>query len=237
MATRAVLFDLDETLFDHRHSARAALAQVQAVHLGLQRRSLQELEEEYQRVLDETHPHVLAGLMTMERSRNERFRRLCDFCGARVSVTEVEELALLYRETYSGARRPVPGAIPLLEALHGRVRLGVVSNNLTEEQREKLHATGMDHLIDFLVTSEDAGAQKPDPAIFREALRRAGCTSDEAVMVGDSWVPDIVGARSAGIRAVWLNRRGAPCPDPALASEIESFEPLDRVVGVLLGEG
>ena len=53
-----------------------------------------------------------------------------------------------------------------------------------------------------------------------------------AVMVGDSWPNDIVGA---GLRAVWLNRYGAACPDPALAVEVTSLEPMVRVVEILKG--
>jgi putative hydrolase of the HAD superfamily len=234
VATRAVLFDLDETLFDHRYSVRTALARVQAGHPGLRQRALGELEEEYQRLLDALHPHVLAGAMTMEQARTERFRRLCEFCHAQISPDEAEGLAALYRAAYNGTRRPVAGAVPLLQALHGQVRVGVVSNNLTEEQREKLLVTGMSDLIDFLVTSEDAGAQKPDPAIFGEALSRAGCRATEAVMVGDSWESDVVGAVSVGMRAVWLNRRGVPCPDSTMAVEIGALEPVDRVYRLLL---
>lgn len=49
-------------------------------------------------------------------------------------------------------------------------------------------------------------------------------------MIGDAWQNDIVGARGAGIRAIWLNRYGIPCLDPLLAQEISAFEPLEIVL-------
>jgi FMN phosphatase YigB (HAD superfamily) len=52
-------------------------------------------------------------------------------------------------------------------------------------------------------------------------------------MIGDAWQNDIIGARAAGIRAIWLNRYGVPCPDPSLASEISAFEPLEAVFALL----
>lgn len=235
VVTRAVLFDLDETLFDHAHSARSGLAQLRETHPPLAGRSLAELEVELRRLLDEMHPHVLQGLLTLDQARIERLQGLFRFCGASITAEEAEQAAARYREAYGRSRRAVPGAIPLLEALRHQVCVGVVSNNLTREQEEKLEATGIAHLIDFLVTSEDAGAQKPDPAIFQEGLRRAGCAAGEAVMVGDSWEWDVLGARNAGIRAVWLNRGRLPCPDPSLAHELHALEPVQQVAEVILG--
>jgi hypothetical protein len=54
-------------------------------------------------------------------------------------------------------------------------------------------------------------------------------------MVGDSWAHDVVGANTAGLRAVWFNRRGEPCPDPRLAIEISTLEPAAEVAATILG--
>jgi len=115
------------------------------------------------------------------------------------------------------------------------VRLGIVSNNILAEQESKLDEFGIRALVNALVVSADVGVSKPDPAIFGIALVRLGVTAGEAVMVGDSWASDIVGAAAAGLRAVWLNRTGEPCPDPSLATEIASLEPASSVMGVILG--
>jgi putative hydrolase of the HAD superfamily len=111
-----------------------------------------------------------------------------------------------------------------------------VSNNLQAEQEEKLRHLGMAHLIDALVVSETVGVAKPDPAIFATALRQLGCAADDAVMLGDSWAADVLGARAAGLRAVWLNRHGHLSPDPRFAHELVSLEPTTDVLVLLLGE-
>ena len=51
-------------------------------------------------------------------------------------------------------------------------------------------------------------------------------------MLGDAWQADIVGARAAGLRTVWLNRKGASSPDPSVP-ELASLEPLDRARAIL----
>ncbi len=65
---------------------------------------------------------------------------------------------------------------------------------------------GHEPFIDFVVTSEEAGADKPHPSIFLMALERAKVGSSQAIYVGDQYEVDIVGARGVGLRAVLLDR-------------------------------
>jgi len=68
----------------------------------------------------------------------------------------------------------------------------------------------------FVVFSQDWGVEKPDPRIFRIALREAGCSGEELLHVGDSYGDDVQGAANAGIRSVWLNRGGKESPAKAV---------------------
>jgi len=85
-----------------------------------------------------------------------------------------------------------------------------------------------------VVISEDVGVVKPAPAIFEIALRQLGCASAQAVMVGNSWETDILGARQAGLSAVWLNRFDSHCPDETLAKIIHALEPTESIINILL---
>lgn len=235
MPAHAVLFDLDDTLFDHRATLRTALAAVRGEVPAFQALDLDDLERRHGVLLEELHhAGVMQGVMSVDQSREERFRRLLEGVGAPAPPGLVASVAARYRNLYAASRRPVPGALALLEVLGRRVRLGVVSNNILAEQEAKLAEFGMRPLVDVLVVSAEEGVAKPDPAIFRIALSRLGITPGEAVMVGDSWPSDIVGATRAGLRAVWLNRTGEPCPDPSLAAEIQSLEPAASVAQVIL---
>jgi len=128
------------------------------------------------------------------------------------------------------------GAQALLEAVRAKVPVAVVSNNLLQEQTEKLHYCGLAAHVDALIVSEEAGVSKPDPAIFTIALKALGVRADEAVMLGDSWSADIVGARAAGIRAVWFNPLRVPSPAPELeVPELYSLEPTAETLALLLG--
>ena len=232
---RAVLFDLDETLFDQQHASASGLAAVAERHVVLQALSLPDLELEYFRLLNTGHADVLAGRVSQTDARALRFRRLVERCGGAITFDQATALASLYSGSYREARRPMAGAIDLLRHLQGRVSIGVLSNNFTAQQQEVLHCCGMTDLIDFLVTSEDVGHPKPHRAIFDAALTRVGCTPEQAVMVGDSWESDVLGASQVGIRPIWFNRRRAPQPTLD-AGVLYSFEPLEDTVTMLLGD-
>jgi putative hydrolase of the HAD superfamily len=85
--------------------------------------------------------------------------------------------------------------------------LGMVSN--WDSRLLKLSkGLGIDAYFDFKVISAVFGAAKPDPRIFKEALKQANVRADEAVHIGDSLEDDIRGAHLAGIQSIWLDRSG-----------------------------
>ncbi len=224
---KAVLFDLDDTLVDHHHASHAAITGVRERFVVLQSVAAEALVAEHQRLLELLHHEVAIGARTAADARVERYRRLFEFAGAdpRHATAATE----LHRRLYQSNRRAVDGALELVAHLRLRLRVAVVTNNTVAEQTEKLASFGFAPHVDALVTSEEVGAAKPDPRIFRAALERLSCEPYEAVMIGDAWHADVIGATSAGIRALWLNRHGVPHPDPAIAMQIRSLAPAAHV--------
>ena len=100
-------------------------------------------------------------------------------------------------------------------------------------QRAKLELLGIDRLVDFVLVSEEFGVAKPDPEIFREALRLAGVRPEEAIFVGDSVEFDMAGAQAAGIPTVWVNRHQRPWtePGPPPTRQIRSLADLPQLLG------
>ena len=229
MAITAALFDLDDTLFDHWACTRAALADLRERFAVLGRLPAALVEAEHRRLLEALHLRVLAGQMTVDDARVERFRRCSCSPAGLPDADAATAAAAAYRSAYLAHWRPVEGAIELLAALHGRMSTGLVTNNVAAEQRQKIAACGFGPFLDTVVISEEAGVTKPDPRIFRLALERLGRPADETVMIGDAWDTDIAGARAAGIRPIWFNRFGAPSPDRSV-TEIHSLVPPSEVL-------
>jgi putative hydrolase of the HAD superfamily len=233
VATAVVLFDLDDTLFDHWACTRAALASLRETYQALRRVPADVLEREHARLLEDLHLRVLAGRMTVDEARVERFGRLLACAGESAGPEAAAGAAAAYRAAYLGHWRPVAGALDLLHAVHARAATGVVTNNVASEQRQKIAACGFGPLLDTVVISEEAGVTKPDPRIFEIALERLGRSAAETVMLGDAWNTDIEGARAAGIRPIWFNRFGAAPPEPSV-TEIRALEPAAAVVSLIV---
>ncbi len=133
----------------------------------------------------------------------------------------------------------MPGAHEALRRLRAHYRLIVATNAAdsgVQDVRAALARVGLDALVDDVVSSHDVGARKPDPAFFRAALRAASAVQPpaprRAVMVGDSWINDVAGARAAGLRAIWLNPSGVgrPCGAPRPDAEIRGLHELPRAL-------
>jgi putative hydrolase of the HAD superfamily len=230
---RAVLFDLDDTLFDHHRSARAALSTVHARFAGSV--AFDDFERHHIHYLEEMHIEVLAGRVPLDDARRERFRRVFAALGLAIDEDTTDAVASAYRDGYMIARRATDGAAELLAELRPHARVAIVTNNLLEEQQNKLEYCGLAPLVDALVASEDVGVSKPDPAIFQIALQRLGTPREYALMVGDSWQADIAGATAAGIRAVWFNPQRLPRPQPFYeVDEIHSLTPAREIAARLL---
>jgi putative hydrolase of the HAD superfamily len=233
VTTRVVLFDLDDTLFDHQGCTRAALGALQARHDAFRAWTFGAFDAAHRALLEALHTEVLAGRLSVDEARLQRFRRLFEQAGQPAPDALVRATAAEYREVYVANWLPVRGALALLQALHGRVATGIVTNNVAAEQYQKIEACGFGPYLNAIVISEEAGVAKPDPRIFHLALARLGHAPLASVMVGDAWHTDIVGAQAAGIRPVWFNRFGAVSPDSSVP-EIDSLEPADTIVERIL---
>jgi putative hydrolase of the HAD superfamily len=126
-----------------------------------------------------------------------------------------EEVAIKVRDSMRELRRePRPAATPVLfddvfptvKALKERgILLGVISN-ASRELSVSCQQAGLTPYLDVLLTSQEAGARKPEPLIFLYALRKANVPAEETIFIGDQYDADVIGARSAGIRPVLIDR-------------------------------
>ena len=97
------------------------------------------------------------------------------------------------------------GVPEVLLNLRERYSLGVIANQSAGTE-ERLTRYGIRECFEVIVASAEEGLEKPDPEIFRLALRRAGCTPDESCMIGDRLDNDIVPALSLGMKTVWVRQ-------------------------------
>ncbi len=229
-----VLFDLDDTLFDHTGALSSGIRTLRTEEEGLLlTRSAEEIIERYAHLVDTIRPGSSPELRSHAEARPYRFQQLHRWLGGSGDPAIAERWSSCYRASYIAAWRPVPGAPQLVERIRRRGRIGIVTSVEASEQSEKLRVLGLDRYVDVLVTPE-MGFDKPDPAMFAWALRELESTPDRSVMVGDSWKNDVLGARGAGISAVWFRRRGNRPNGFPEVRELDSFEPLTAAESTIL---
>jgi HAD superfamily hydrolase (TIGR01549 family) len=229
---RALLVDLDDTLFDHRRAYVAGLRAMRDRFPAFRGYPLATAIRRYRTLLDEIHPAVLRGELSELEGRRQRFRRLFEEAGLRPSEEELGEAMAVARAAYLAHSGTVRGARGLLNALRPDWTIVVVSNHLQRDQEAKLTELRLSASVDGLITSEAAGAAKPDPRPFVRALELARVSADRAVVLGDSWESDVIGAKAAGIRPVWLNRYARSSPDPRV-TELSALVPIARALAAI----
>ncbi|MBG0560273.1 HAD family hydrolase [Actinoplanes aureus] len=212
MILRGVLFDLDGTLGDHDGSVSAAL-RTWLPSLGVA------YSPETHALWDEIAERHLAAWRRREIDfREQRRRRLRDFLpivGISYAETELDLVFDGFLRAYQSAYRAYDDAFDALAAVSAAgLAVAVLTNGSSEQQRAKLAAMGMAG-IGLVYTPEELGVAKPNPASFRQACARWGIAPGEVLSVGDRHEFDVLAARTAGLRAVHLDRQGSgPYDEP-----------------------
>ena len=162
-----------------------------------------------------------------------RLRRLAEASGA----GDVEALAATLHAATRDYRLAAYDEVPaVLEELRGRGLVVAVCSNWTWDLDDALDRAGLGSAADVVVTSAQAGVRKPHPAIFALTLERCGVGPGEAVFVGDTWYPDVEGARAAGLRPVHVWRDGDPWttdPPPPLPDGVRRVDDLRGVLDLV----
>lgn len=163
-----------------------------------------------------------------------RLARMLADCGVgpEDAAPLVEELWRAGKSFTMAAYPEVPGVLDALR--RAGVVVGVCSN-WDWDLDAALASAGLDRLVDVAVTSARAGARKPHPRIFRQALAALGEPEPAAVLfVGDTWHADVVGPLAVGMRAVHLVRPGDERPAPPPPPGVHRAPDLHAVAALVL---
>jgi putative hydrolase of the HAD superfamily len=219
---QAVCLDIDDTLVDFTSSARRALYDL----IGRD-----DMWPCWQRTTDEHVARVVSGELPYDAMHRARTKAFFADLGALLDddlvATLEERRCTQLRTTW----QLFADAIPCLDWLRAAgLKIAAVTNASGHHQRAKLAGLGIARFFDTLVIAGETGAAKPDPAIFHTACARLGVSPAETIHVGDLLDTDAIGARDAGLHAVWLARAAvAPTPEPGVQT-IETLADLPELI-------
>jgi len=196
---RAVLFDLDDTLWP---IAPVILQAEQTLFAWLadhaprvaERFTIDSLRQARLELLAQ-RPEFQLDLGALRRAGLE-----AAFEQAGEDISKVE-LAMVEFFAARNAVIPYDDVLPGLLRLKGKVLIGSVTNGNAD-----LQTIGLAHHFNASVSAPQFGRAKPDPAIFHAACDDLGVAPVDAVYVGDDLILDVQGAQRAGLRGVWMNR-------------------------------
>ena len=203
---KAILWDLDGTLWDLNRNTIIALTQLYERYesTNFQNTSLERFLDCYPKHNERVWALYREGKIAKEELRNKRFIDLFDEIGASYDLTFVELFATDFLAICPRLPHLIEGAREILDSTKGIYTHVILTNGFIEVQGFKMAASEIEHYFSSVVYSEEAGVRKPHAAIFELALSRANCTAEEALMIGDDWDADILGARNAGIDQVFF---------------------------------
>lgn len=223
----AVLIDLDDTLIEYRDSCIAGLANVCRIMPNLANIDLAALEHDFRLILRDNLPSLLDGGLTPGQERRLRIKTLLSNHGIDVDGQLLEKVDRDFQEGFRKSRNVIEGAEDILKFCRGRgIKVAVVTNGEQGMQRNALKKFSLDSYVDYLVTPASSSEIKPNRGIFERALSLTGALPGRALMIGDTYSRDVIGALDSGITPIWLNRQGESMPEDPRVIEVRSLKEL-----------
>jgi putative hydrolase of the HAD superfamily len=210
MKYRHIFFDLDHTLWDFETNARESLADLYHA-LDLQEKGINDFTGFYERY--SFHNHRLWEKYTRGEIKQDELRwnrmwlalvdhKLADEALARKMAVDFLQILPTKNNLFPYTREILQYLTDKKYALH------LVTNGFEEVQHNKLRNANLHTFFQVVTTSEASNSLKPQKAIFDHALREAGATTNESIMIGDNPEADIQGGMNAGMDTILVNHTG-----------------------------
>ncbi|RCV48485.1 HAD family hydrolase [Marinitenerispora sediminis] len=225
-----IFFDLDDTLLDE-HAASSAGLRTLMERLG--HPDFNAARRLWDVQTDISFGNYIAGRLTLTEQRRERVRALATQAGhSWVSEEHCDELFQRYLESHRSAWRSFHDVVPALTQLASAgIGLGVITNGIEALQREKLSTLEITRHFSTIVCADTAGVGKPDPRVFHIACQQLGVAPNQCWHIGDQLRADALGAISAGLRPVLLDRHHRYAGEPTDIATIHSLEEVHKLLG------
>lgn len=236
---RYFLFDLDRTLWDFDKNAKSALFKLvdsQQLPLLFGVRDKEEFFQRYEVINQGLWKQYERGEILKEELRCNRFQftlqEILDEApqgslpAHNFTADELHNFSLAFGEKYlefmAMETNLIPGAEEVLQAVKAKGgKIAIISNGFKGVQYRKMNTTCIHKYVDTVIVSEEVGAMKPSPVIFRKALeslcgeedykKAPSLARNRAIMVGDDFANDIEGAQIFGIDQFYFNPYNRPC--------------------------
>ncbi|HEU4807609.1 MAG TPA: HAD family hydrolase [Homoserinimonas sp.] len=224
-ALSVVLFDLDDTLFDHQRAVALGVTAKRRAHGGAPAEADDAEEVRRWHHLEEVHySRYLHGELDLQQQRRVRVQEFLRHHGIELDDDSADAWYADYLAHYDRSWILHQDAMPCLDQLESAipgVQFGIITNAELNYQTPKLDRLGLSRRMRHVIASSVLGVPKPDARIFHHACDLFGVEPKNAAYVGDRLQTDARGAVGAGLTGVWLDR-GVVVPDPDEVAEAKA---------------
>ncbi|MGW3285712.1 HAD family hydrolase [Streptomyces sp. NPDC001002] len=231
MVIKAVVWDVDDTLFDYTGADRIGMgAHLAAEGLLDGYGTVEQGLARWREITDQQWVRFSAGETTFEGQRRDRVRV---FLGEELTDAEADTWFRRYMTHYEAAWALFPDVLPVLDALAASHRHAVLSNSSITVQDRKLRTLGVHDRFEVILCAAELGVSKPEAGAFLAACDALGLTPGQVAYVGDHPEIDGRGAADAGLLSVWIDRGGvyAGGDAPEGPHRIASLAELPMILG------
>lgn len=227
MKSENYILDLDNTLYDYKAPHKIAIKRVLSDfedEFGLDRGRV---EESFEAARKRTHEALLNTAAS--HNRLLYFQKMLELNDIN-SLDHAMKYYDIYWDTFLESMKLFEDASLFLENIRAAGCGVCILTDLTAHiQYRKIEKLDLSGFVDFIVTSEEAGIEKPHPKMFNLALTKLNCNKNQAIMIGDNWEKDILGACAVDLKAIWINHDKESRELPHGVIEVENFHEINRL--------
>ncbi len=201
MKYKGLLLDIDNTLYDYSSTHQHALDKVVAYCIDILKVSENSVKDAYS--IARKKVHIELSETASSHNRLLYFQKMLEI----LDINPLEYSYIIYNiywDSFLEYMKPFEGVYEFLEMYKNKICL--VTDLTAHIQYRKIKKLKLENYCTYVVTSEEAGKEKPHPYMFMLALQKLNLKANEVCMIGDSFKKDIFGASSLGINSIWLNR-------------------------------
>lgn len=202
MKFKGLLLDIDNTLYNYSDTHKKALEQLILITRNETLINRTVINAAYFQAKKQIHTE-LSGTASSH-NRLLYIQRMLEILGVN-SMNLSVKLYHAYWNTFLDEIKLYDGVIHFLQAQQDK-KICFLTDLTAHIQHRKIEKLGLYRYANYIVTSEEAGKEKPHPYMFMLALKKMDLKPNEVCMIGDSFKKDILGASHLGIASYWLDK-------------------------------
>ncbi len=206
-----LFFDLDHTLWDFDANAYDCLSEIhESFGLGANDIALEDLYQTFTRINKELWTKLELNEIEHDAIRKFRFKNSLEALGLVAGTKMSEAMNRAFLDLLPTKKKLIDGCMEVLETLKPKYQLHILSNGFHKIQKKKLANSGIQSYFTKVITNDIADSRKPDAGIFEFALKKTHARSEDSLMIGDSHLADIMGAKNMGWDTVHFDQKDNP---------------------------